>query len=190
MNRSCWQIGSGVGLSNENKLNIPTMFDEIERSSKEPSSRYSISDQLDCTVSTPQICSLGAPVKSTTTIPQSTFSCTSTFSTSHQRPSKFTPHENSMTSENSPLINTSSTPLHAFRQFQPSDISKNSAQSSKSSRRPPASALFFFPAARTAFAVELCSFMQMDAKLLGLEMYPYNRNDLPRYRYDTTIFPK
>nr|CUU98651.1 hypothetical transcript [Hymenolepis microstoma] len=107
---------------------MSAMFDEIERSSKDPPSRYSISNQLDCTVSTPPTCSSDVPVKSTLAIQQDTFSCTPDFSNSHQRPSRFTPQENCMTSENPLLINTSPTPLHAFKQFQSSDTSSNTIQ--------------------------------------------------------------
>nr|CDS31404.1 expressed protein [Hymenolepis microstoma] len=129
--RSCWQIGAGIGPSDESKLSMSAMFDEIERSSKDPPSRYSISNQLDCTVSTPPTCSSDVPVKSTLAIQQDTFSCTPDFSNSHQRPSRFTPQENCMTSENPLLINTSPTPLHAFKQFQSSDTSSNTIQPSK-----------------------------------------------------------
>ncbi|VDO15974.1 unnamed protein product [Rodentolepis nana] len=130
--RSCWQIGSGIGPSDENKLSMATVFDEIERSSKEPSSRYSISNQLDCTVSTAPTCSSSAPLKSTLAVPQDTFSCSPNFSNSHHRSSRFTPHGNCMTPENPLSINTSSPPLHAFKQFQSNDTSSNSVHSSKS----------------------------------------------------------
>ncbi|KAM7538141.1 hypothetical protein Aperf_G00000073990 [Anoplocephala perfoliata] len=125
--QNCWQISVGMGLQNEGRLNIPSVVEGMERT-KASTNSYSMSNPPDCMGSTAQICSSNNPPTITSsTIPPLRSSPISRFSFG----------EHFMNSGNPLLLNTTSVPLHTFRQFQPNYMGLNPIESRRLDQQQP-----------------------------------------------------